>query len=113
MGRLGRGSVAHHCFPPLITHHLFCLPWFPTPFFDPQATTVGGSIFNGMNAGSEPLQLVAGETLDSRVEGTMADVYDEIKNTAKEFNTRGDLNAGANIAAFLKVADVMLAHGSV
>jgi glutamate dehydrogenase (NADP+) len=78
-----------------------------------KATTVGGSIFNGMTAGSEPLQLHAGETLDSRVEGTMADVYDEIKNTAKEFNTRGDLNAGANIAAFLRVADVMLAHGSV
>jgi glutamate dehydrogenase (NADP+) len=47
------------------------------------------------------------------VEGAISDVYEEIKSTAKEFNTRGDLNAGANIAAFLRVADVMLAHGSV
>ena len=35
------------------------------------------------------------------------------RSAAKEFNTRGDLNAGANIAAFLRVADVMLAQGSV
>jgi glutamate dehydrogenase (NADP+) len=61
----------------------------------------------------EPIQLHAGETLDSRVEGAVNDVYEEIKSTAKEFNTRGDLNAGANIAAFLRVADVMLSQGSV
>ena len=32
----------------------------------------------------------------------MSEVYEEIRSTAKEFNTRGDLNAGANIAAFLR-----------
>ena len=32
---------------------------------------------------SEPLQLHAGETMDSRVEGAMAAVYEEVKSTAK------------------------------
>ena len=41
------------------------------------------------------------------------EVFEESKATAKEFNTRGDLFAGANIVAFLKVANVMFAHGSV
>ena len=43
----------------------------------------------------------------------MTEVYEEVKATAKEFNTRGDLLAGTNISAFLKVANVMLSHGSV
>ena len=53
------------------------------------------------------------ESMDSRVSGVIRGVYDEVKSTAKEFNTRGDLSAATNIAAFLRVADVMLAHGSV
>jgi len=51
--------------------------------------------------------------MDKKIELAVSDAYEEIKATAKEFNTRGDLNAGTNIAAFLRVADVMLAHGSV
>jgi glutamate dehydrogenase (NADP+) len=70
-------------------------------------------VFTAIATDREPIQLHAGETLDSRVEGAVNDVYEEIKSTAKEFNTRGDLNAGANIAAFLRVADVMLSQGSV
>jgi glutamate dehydrogenase (NADP+) len=62
---------------------------------------------------SEPIQFHAGETLDARVEAAMTEVYEEVKATAKEFNTRGDLNSGCNIAAFLRVANVMLSHGSV
>ena len=51
--------------------------------------------------------------MDQRVETVVNEVFAEIKSTAKEFNTRGDLNAGANIASFLRVANVMLSHGSV
>jgi glutamate dehydrogenase (NADP+) len=53
------------------------------------------------------------ETIDSRVEAATENVFEEVKRTAKEFNTRGDLHVGANIAAFLKVADAMFLHGSV
>lgn len=78
-----------------------------------RATTVAASLFNGMTTAHEPLQFQVGETLDSRVEAAMRQVYEETKSTAMEFNTRGDLQAGANIAAFLRVADIMLAQGSV
>ena len=43
----------------------------------------------------------------------MQDLFLEVKATAKEFNTRGDLNKGTDIAAFLRVANVMLVHGAV
>lgn len=76
-----------------------------------RATTIGGTLFNGITINEKPLQ--PGETVDSRVEASMNLIYDEIKSTAKEFNTRGDLHAGTNIAAFLRVADAMLIHGSV
>ena len=76
-----------------------------------RATTIGASLFNGITIANNPLQ--NGESIDDRVAKSVAAVYQEIKSTAKEFNTRGDLCAGANISAFLKVADVMLVHGSV
>jgi glutamate dehydrogenase (NADP+) len=40
-------------------------------------------------------------------------VYEEIKSTAAEFNARGDLYAGANIAGFLRVANNMMLQGAV
>lgn len=78
-----------------------------------RATTVGASLMNGIAVTEEPLQLHAGETLDTRVRGVMEAVHDEVKSTAKEFNRRGDLHAGANIAAFMRVGDIMLMQGSV
>ena len=62
---------------------------------------------------SQPIQFHTGESLDSRMEAAMTEIYEEVKATAKEFNTRGDLNSGTNIAAFLRIANVMLSHGSV
>lgn len=50
---------------------------------------------------------------DERFKAEVARVYNEVKNTASEFNARGNLYAGANIAGFLRVANVMTAHGSV
>jgi len=78
-----------------------------------RATTIGSCLVNGMTIADNPIQYHAGETLDSRVEREIGLVYEEIQSTAKEFNTRGDLYAGTNIAAFLKVANAMFSHGSV
>ena len=50
---------------------------------------------------------------DEQFKAEVARVYNEVKNTASEFNARGNLYAGANIAGFLRVANVMTAHGSV
>eukprot|EP00981_Chlorochromonas_danica_P012834 scaffold5444_cov181-Ochromonas_danica.AAC.15 len=76
-----------------------------------RATTIGASLVNGITIANQPF--LAGETLESRVESAMNELYQEIKVTAKEFNARGDLMVGTNIAAFIRVANVMLVHGSV
>lgn len=75
-----------------------------------RATTIGASLVNGHTISEHP---VSAESLSSRVDTAVDGVYEEIKATAKEFNARGDLMAGTNIAAFLRVANIMLSHGSV
>lgn len=50
---------------------------------------------------------------DADLKAEVARVYNEVKSTATEFNVRGDLFAGSNIAGFLRVANVMMAHGAV
>ena len=66
-----------------------------------------------INRHSRPIIYGAGDSLDARVEAATSEVFEEVKATAREFNTRGDLLAGTNISSFLKVANVMLSHGSV
>jgi len=78
-----------------------------------RATTVGASLVNGKTIANRPIMHGVGDTLDVRVEAAMTEVFEEVKATAREFNTRGDLLAGTNISSFLKVANVMLSHGSV
>jgi glutamate dehydrogenase (NADP+) len=78
-----------------------------------RATTIGASLVNGFTISQYPLLFKEGETIDTRVEDVVNETYDQIARTAKEFNTRGDLHAGANITSFLQVANVMLQQGSV
>lgn len=78
-----------------------------------RATTVGAALINGHTLGTNPMHYTGGETLSNRIETSMNSIYEEIKATAKEFNARGDLHSGTNIAAFLRVANIMLSHGSV
>lgn len=40
-------------------------------------------------------------------------IYNDVKNTATEFNARGDLFAGGSMVGFLRVANAMLTHGTV
>lgn len=75
------------------------------------ATMAVESLFNGMELMQRPLTET--DSLDSRIQSAVDNIYDEAKATAKEFNIRGDLHSGAIIAGFLRVADVMVAHGAV
>jgi glutamate dehydrogenase (NADP+) len=43
----------------------------------------------------------------------MVNIFHNIYNASCEYNMPGDLAAGANIAGFQKVADVMLAQGVI
>jgi len=53
------------------------------------------------------------EELDTALKETVDHVYTKVIRTATEFNVRGDLQGGAQIAGFLKVANVMASHGAV
>jgi glutamate dehydrogenase (NADP+) len=76
-----------------------------------KATLAGSALVSGLELESNPI--LPGQSLDQRLQDQMAEVYAGITATAKEFNTRGDLHAGAVIKGFKTVADVMLAHGAV
>lgn len=66
-------------------------------------TTNGTSIANALGP----------DASDEQFAGEVARIYKETKDTAQEFNARGDLFVGANIAGFLRVANAMLSHGAV
>lgn len=68
-----------------------------------QLTLTGNAIVHAIGRG------VTDEILAQNV----SRIYSHVKSTANEFNARGDLFAGANIAGFLRVANVMMTHGAV
>ncbi len=53
------------------------------------------------------------ETVDSKLHGIMKAVYKQCADAAEAYDCPGDLQAGANIAGFITVADAMVAQGLV
>ena len=53
------------------------------------------------------------EEVDAKLQAIMADIFARIDEAARQWGMEGDYVAGANIAGFLKVADAMLAQGTV
>ena len=51
------------------------------------------------------------EEVDSKLQGIMRGIYQNISRAAEAYGMAGNYVAGANIAGFEKVADAMLAHG--
>jgi glutamate dehydrogenase (NADP+) len=77
------------------------------------ATLAMDSLFNGLELQRRPLPTGDPALLDERIREAVDLIYEESKAAAKEYNIRGDITSGAVIAGFLKVADVMVAHGAV
>lgn len=50
-----------------------------------------------------------GDKLETEVQR----IYNDVKETATEFNSRGDLFAGGTIRGFFRVANAMISHGAV
>ena len=50
---------------------------------------------------------------DHELKEEIGRVYGEVKDTAEEFNTRGDLFSGSVIRGFLRVANQMATQGAV
>ena len=71
-----------------------------------RASTLGSCLVNNPSTKAEVSDAISG------LEARMAAVHSDVKATCKEFNCRGDLNKGTNIASFMRVADVMISHGA-
>ena len=77
-----------------------------------KASNAGGVATSGleMSQNSERLSWTF-EEVDSKLKGIMETIYADCAAAAEKYATAGDIQAGANIAGFLKVADAMLAQG--
>lgn len=83
-------------------------------FAPAKAANAGGVATSAleMAQNSERLQWTFDE-VDNRLQGIMTNIYRQAKSNAEKYADPDDLVAGANITAFVKVADVMMAHGIV
>ena len=77
-----------------------------------KASNAGGVATSGleMSQNAEHLSWTF-EEVDSKLKGIMETIYADCAAAAEKFGKPGDIQAGANIAGFLKVADAMLAQG--
>ncbi len=83
-------------------------------FAPAKAANAGGVATSAleMAQNSERLQWTF-EEVDGKLNGIMKNIFESAKKNAEAYADPDDLVAGANITAFKKVADVMLAHGLV
>ena len=82
-------------------------------FFGPaKAANAGGVATSGleMSQNSERLSWTF-EEVDARLKGIMEGIYAACAAAAEQFGMKGNIQAGANIAGFLTVADAMLWQG--
>ncbi|MBQ9393069.1 MAG: NADP-specific glutamate dehydrogenase [Oscillospiraceae bacterium] len=77
-----------------------------------KASNAGGVAVSGleMSQNSERMSWTY-ETVDERLRAIMEGIYRVCADAAERYGKKGDIQAGANIAGFLKVADAMLAQG--
>ena len=53
------------------------------------------------------------DEVDSKLNQIMINIFNSCKNSAEEYNLQNNYVAGANIAAFTKLANAMIAQGIV
>ena len=77
-----------------------------------KASNAGGVATSGleMSQNSERLSW-SFEEVDGKLQGIMESIYNACAAAAEKYGMPGDIQAGANIAGFLKVAEAMLAQG--
>ena len=85
------------------------------PFVPSKAANAGGVAVSALEMSQNSLRLSwSFEEVDSRLKGIMSDIYQNMSSAAAEYGkTPEDYVLGANVAAFLKVADAMMAQGWV
>ena len=83
-------------------------------FAPAKAANAGGVAVSAleMSQNSERLHWTF-EEVDNRLKGIMKNIYQNSKKNAEKYGMKSNLIAGANITAFLHVADTMVAQGLV
>jgi len=81
-------------------------------FSPAKASNAGGVATSGleMSQNSERLSWTF-EEVDTKLKGIMEGIYAACASAAEKYGMKGNIQAGANIAGFLKVADAMLWQG--
>ena len=79
-----------------------------------KAANAGGVATSGLEMSQNAMRLSwTRQEVDARLQVIMASIHDACFKTAEEYGEPGNYVAGANIAAFIKVADAMLDQGIV
>ncbi len=79
-----------------------------------KAANAGGVAVSALEMSQNSLRLSwTREEVDGRLKDIMANIFETAKTTAEKYNLGTDYLAGANIAAFEKIADTMIAQGLV
>ncbi|OLY84074.1 NADP-specific glutamate dehydrogenase [Smittium mucronatum] len=79
-----------------------------------KAANAGGVAVSGLEmAQNSQRQQWSREVVDEKLSGIMKEIFDMSLSSAKEYGLGDDVQSGANIAGFLKVADAMIQQGAV
>eukprot|EP01053_Blabericola_migrator_P005440 Blabericola_migrator_1__5439@NODE_2780_length_2363_cov_831_801829_g1742_i0_p1_GENE_NODE_2780_length_2363_cov_831_801829_g1742_i0NODE_2780_length_2363_cov_831_801829_g1742_i0_p1_ORF_typecomplete_len466_score104_55ELFV_dehydrog/PF00208_21/6_3e55ELFV_dehydrog_N/PF02812_18/3_1e40ELFV_dehydrog_N/PF02812_18/2e03Malic_M/PF03949_15/0_00055NAD_binding_7/PF13241_6/0_001Shikimate_DH/PF01488_20/0_0132Hacid_dh_C/PF02826_19/0_014Pyr_redox_2/PF07992_14/0_027IpaC_SipC/PF09599_10/0_024Pyr_redox_3/PF13738_6/0_07A len=77
-----------------------------------KASNAGGVAVSGMEmAQNSKREAATFEQIDKQLQSVMEHIYKSAAAAAEKYGCPGDLQVGANIAGFVKVADAMLAQG--
>ena len=83
-------------------------------FAPAKAANAGGVATSGLEMSQNSIRHSwTFEEVDEKLKGIMTNIFHNIYNASIECGVPGDLVVGANIAGFKKVADVMLAQGTI
>ena len=79
-----------------------------------KAANAGGVATSGLEMSQNALRLSwTREEVDERLHNIMISIHQQCYDAAEEYDQKGNLVMGANIAGFVKVADAMLDQGIV
>jgi len=118
-GAAAKALIANGCIGVFEGANMPCTPEAITAvkgaglLFSPaKASNAGGVATSGleMSQNSERLSWTF-EEVDGKLKGIMEGIYKACADAAQRYGMKGDIQAGANIAGFLKVADAMLWQG--
>jgi glutamate dehydrogenase (NADP+) len=79
-----------------------------------KAANAGGVATSGLEMTQNSIRLNwTKEEVLTKLEGIMKDIHKSCYEASKKFGQEGNLQIGANVAGFIKVADAMIAQGCV